>query len=170
MLIGWGSWNQRAARVAPRANAEVPPNPGRIISHPRIRNPSIFLQLQPPGDENGDLPGRYRPARYGNPNPTRWLLNGGGSWNQRAAGVAPRDNVELPPHPERIRSHPRIRNPSKSLQIQQTGGENADPPGRYRPAGCGKTPTQLAGCWHGATARRELPLGPTARSRRTRGG
>ena len=26
MLIGWGSWSQRAARVSPRANVEVAPN------------------------------------------------------------------------------------------------------------------------------------------------
>ena len=37
-----------------------------------------------------------------------------------------------------------------SLQLLQSGNENADPPGRYRPA--------------------RLPLGPTLRSRRTRRG
>ena len=41
----------------------------RIRFHPRIINPSKFLHLQQPGDENGDTPGRYRPARCGNPNP-----------------------------------------------------------------------------------------------------
>ena len=49
MLIGWGSWSQLAAGVAPRANIEVPPLPRRIWSHRRIRNPSISLQLQPTG-------------------------------------------------------------------------------------------------------------------------
>ena len=43
---------------------------GRISSHRRVRNPSIYLQLQHPGDVNADPPGRYRPARCGNPNHT----------------------------------------------------------------------------------------------------
>ena len=57
LLIGWGPWSQR--------------HPRRIRFHPRIRNPSIHLQLQQTGHENGGLPGRYLPARCGNPNPTR---------------------------------------------------------------------------------------------------
>ena len=85
LIIGWGSWSQRAARVAPRDNVEVPPHPGRIRSHPRMINPSILLQLQQTGDENGNPAGRYRPTRCGNPNPTSWLLIGWGSWSQRAA-------------------------------------------------------------------------------------
>ena len=75
--------------------------------------------------------------------------------------------------PGRISSHPRIRNSSIYLQFQQPGDENADPPGRYRPH-CVETPTPLGHCRlaeaHGASARRELPLGATPRSRRTRGG
>ena len=43
-----------------------------------------------------------------------------GSWSQRAARVAPRDNVKIPPHPETIRSHPRIRNPSTHTQTPTT--------------------------------------------------
>ena len=81
------------------------PHPGRISYHPRVRNPSISLQLQLPGDENEDPPGRYRPARCGNPNPTVWLRIGWGSWSQRAARVASRDKIEVPPHPGRIGSH-----------------------------------------------------------------
>ena len=34
---GWGSWNQRTARVTPRHNAEVPSHPRTIRSHPLIR-------------------------------------------------------------------------------------------------------------------------------------
>ena len=86
LLLSWGSWSQRAARGAPRANAEVPPHPGRISSHPQIRNPSIYLQRQQPGDENGDPPRRYRPAQCGIPNQTGGLLIGWGSWSQRPAG------------------------------------------------------------------------------------
>ena len=43
LLIGWGSWSQLAARVAPLANAEVPLHPGRVGSHPQITNFSISL-------------------------------------------------------------------------------------------------------------------------------
>ena len=53
-ILYWGSRNQH--------------HPGRVISHPRVINPSIHLQTQQTGDKNGDLPGRYRPARCGNPN------------------------------------------------------------------------------------------------------
>ena len=42
----------------------------RIISHHRIRNPAICLQLQQTRGENGDPRGRYRLARCGNSNPT----------------------------------------------------------------------------------------------------
>ena len=129
LLIRWGSWSQRAARVSSRVNVEVSPHPGRMRSRLRIRNPSIFLQLQQPGDENGDPPGRYRPARCGNPNATGWLLIVWRSWSQRAASVAPRDNVEVPPHPGRIGSYSRIRNPSISLQLTPTtwGRERGSP-------------------------------------------
>ena len=58
-------------------------------------------------------------------------------WSQRAAKVGSRANAEVPVHPRGIISYSRIRNPSISLQVQQTAEENADPPGRYRPAGCG---------------------------------
>ena len=49
---------------------EVPPRQGRIRFYPRMRTPSISQQLQQPGDEKRDRPGRYRPTRCGNPNPT----------------------------------------------------------------------------------------------------
>ena len=41
LLIGWGSWSQRAPRVAPRDKVGIPPHPGRIGSHPWMRYPSI---------------------------------------------------------------------------------------------------------------------------------
>ena len=83
-LIG-RSWSQRAARVAPRANAKVPPHPGRISSHLRFRNPSISLQLQQRGDENADPPGRYHPTGGGNPNPTGLMLIGWGTYGTKPA-------------------------------------------------------------------------------------
>ena len=120
MLVDWGSWNQRAARVAPRDNVEVPSHPGRIGYHPLIRNPSISVILQQTVAENGDPLGRYRPARCGNPNLTGHWRIAYGSWGQRAARVSPRDNIEVPPHPLKIGSHPRIRNPTVSLQLTAT--------------------------------------------------
>ena len=47
--------------------ARVKRHSEKIRSHPRVRNPSIRLQLGRTGDENGGPPGRYRPARCGNP-------------------------------------------------------------------------------------------------------
>ena len=62
LLIGWGSSCQRVARVAPRIYAAVPPHLGRISSHPWVRNPSLSLQRQIPGDVKADFPGGYRPT------------------------------------------------------------------------------------------------------------
>ena len=50
----WGSYSQR--------------QPGTIWRHPQIRNRSTYLRLQQTGNGNGDPPGRYYPARCGNPN------------------------------------------------------------------------------------------------------
>ena len=51
--------------------------------------------------------------------------------------ICPRVNAEVPPQPGRKSSRLRIRNVSLSLQLEQSVEENADPPGRYRPAGFG---------------------------------
>ena len=134
MVADWLALMEPArGESCPSGQRRGPAAPEEIRSHPRIRNPSMHLPLQQTGDGNRDPPGRYRPAWCGNPNPTSWLLIGWGPWSQRAARVAPRDNVEVPPHPGRIGSHPRIRNPSISLQPKQPDDENGDPPGRYRP-------------------------------------
>ena len=53
----------------------------------------------------------------------------------------PRVNAEVPQQPGRKSSHLRIRNVSISLQLEQSVEENADLPGRYRPAGCGNPNT-----------------------------
>ena len=58
------------SKSCPPGQRRVSPHPGRIISHPRVRKPSISLPLQQPGNVNADPPGRYRPARCGNPTPT----------------------------------------------------------------------------------------------------
>ena len=95
-----------------------------------MSTPFVPLQLQLPGDEHRDRPGRYRPARCGNPNPAGCLLIGWGSWSQHTARVASQNNVAVQPNPGRTGSHPRIKNPSIPLQLQLPGDENADPPGR----------------------------------------
>ena len=94
----WGSWSQR--------------HPGRIISHPRIRNTSIHVQLQQRGTKTVVTRGDTTPHGVDTP---IW-----GSWSQR--------------HPGRIISHPRIRNFSINLQLRN---ENGGHPGRYRPPRCG---------------------------------
>ena len=107
------------------------------LSHPRIRNPAMYLQLQQTGDENGDSLGRYRSARCGSPNRIGWLPIDWGSWSQHVARVSPQDNVEVPPDPRRTIYHPRIRNASMYLQLRQNRDENADLPGLFRSARCG---------------------------------
>ena len=68
LVAGWmGLMEQRAAVVASRDNVEISPHPGSIGSHPRIQTFSLYLQLQQPGDVNGDPPGRYRPQRVETP-------------------------------------------------------------------------------------------------------
>ena len=141
----WGSQRQR--------------HPGRIKSNPQIRNPSINLQPQQAGVENGGPPGQQCLARCGTPklgfsiragygpNPGSEILPYIYNTNKLGtktvdAGVATVPNgVETPTwgcqrHPGMIRSHPRIINPSIHLQLQQTGDENGGLPGRYRPAQC----------------------------------
>ena len=61
-------------RVASRANTEFWPHSGRMRSHPRIRNPSISLNLRPPEEEIGDPTDKYRPVRCEDLNPTGRLL------------------------------------------------------------------------------------------------
>ena len=109
---------------------------GGISSHPRVKTLSISIPFPQPGDENGHPRGPYCPASCGTPNPTRWLLIVWGLCSQRASRVASWDNAEVPPHPGRIGSHSQTKTPSIHVQLHQPGDENADPPGRYRPAWC----------------------------------
>ena len=84
-LIDWGLWGHRGARVFSRDNVEVSPYPGRIGSHLRTKNPSIHLQLQQPGNQDGDPPGRYRPAGCGNPNSGYTIVD----WGSRSQRTTP---------------------------------------------------------------------------------
>ena len=166
MLIGWGSWSQRAARVAPRVNVEVSPHPGRMRCHPRIITISISLRLQQIGNENRDPLGRYCPARCGNPNATGWLLIGRRSWSQRAAGIAPRAAT---PGEDRVPS------PSQKcfhIPTTPTRGRKRVSPRSIPPRTVWKPQLPLAD-WlglMGSAPRRGLPLGTTSRFYRTRGG
>ena len=79
-------------------------------------------------------------------------------------------NVEVPPHPGTIIFHPRIRNPSIHVQLQQPGDKKKQIP-RVDNASRGvETPTPLAACElaeaHGASAGRQLPLWTMLRTRR----
>ena len=149
LLISWGSWSQRGARVAPRANAAVPPQPGRIHSHPQVRNPSMSLQAQLTGDVNANPPGRYVPARCENPSSTGRLLIGSGSSSHRAARVTPRIYAAVPPQPGKISCQLRVRNSSVSVQFHQLGAVQQNLPGRYHPtrwANPSPTGRLLIGC------------------------
>ena len=111
------------ASVSLRDNV-VPPHPGRVGSYPRIRNPSISLQLTPTtrGRERGS-PGSILPRTVWKPQHTGLMLFGWGSWSQRATRIAPPAKVEVAPLTGKLRSHPRIINRSISLQFQQTGAK-----------------------------------------------
>ena len=78
-VLGQSGGEARAAGVAPRRNPTISPHTGSIGPHPRFSNPSIHLQHRQRGDENGDPPGRNRPARCGNPNTAGRSLIGWGS-------------------------------------------------------------------------------------------
>ena len=53
----------------PSGQRRGPAAPREDKLHPRMRTPSIPLQLQQPGDENRDHPGQYPPARCENAQP-----------------------------------------------------------------------------------------------------
>ena len=54
----------------PSGRRRDPAAPGEDKFHPWTTNHSIYQLIQQHGDENGDAPGRYRPARCGNLNLT----------------------------------------------------------------------------------------------------
>ena len=120
--LGQSGGEARAAGVAPRGNPTISPHTGMIGPHPWFSNPSVHLQLRLSGDENGDPPGRNRPARCGNPNPAgRSLI----SWGSKMKPAPPGDH--------------RVPSPGqKYLHKSATptpGEENGDP--RNRPVRCG---------------------------------
>ena len=82
-------------------------------------------------------PGSIPPRMAWEPQP-HWLVADWLGLMEPAGGeVAPPAKVEVAPLTGRLRCHPRIRYISISLQFQQTGDQDGDPTGRYRPTWCG---------------------------------
>ena len=72
-MIGWGSWSQRAARVTPLANVNVPPHPGRIKFYLRMRNiPKSFYNSNNP-ETKKKSPGSIPLRAVWKPNTTHCL-------------------------------------------------------------------------------------------------
>ena len=94
-----------------------------IMFHPLIRNPSVHLQLQQPGDENGPPPGVYGPVRRG-PQP-HWLISGLAGAHGRCP-AAPGDDKA--PSPGQKPFHACVASTIRRL--------NGHPPVRYHPARC----------------------------------
>ena len=153
-------------RVASRANTEFWPHSGRMRSHPRIRNPSISLNLRPPEEEIGDATGNT--AQYGVETPTPlvgYLLTGalgaiarqelpGGpapSFRRTRGGHSPISGSEgLPNHDNSC--NPRTNAKIPWLDTTLRGVETPTPPRHCKFV------------WAlGNRARRYLPLGPTPR-------
>ena len=163
MPVRWSTWTQRAARVRPRDDIEVSPSSGRTRfqrGSEILRNVynSYHLAMKT------EIP-RVDIAPHGVETPTLLdALIGWGSWSQCSARVAPRGIVEITPLTGRLMSHPRMRNPFKSL-LRQPGDEKVDLPHQYHPYGV-ETPILLADCSlagaHGVSAWRRLPLGTTS--------
>ena len=96
--------------------------------------------------------GRFRPGGSAFSSLGSWSCRGRDAFPIRGwelilpgcGGTSALANVEVPLHQERIRPHPRIRNPSISLQLHEPGEVNADPPGRNRPGRCAKPQPHLS--------------------------
>ena len=154
-------WIQRAASVPPQV--------------PSLDQKSFHVcTTSTVGDENE--PPRVDTVPQGVETPLSfWLIVyfSWGSWSQRAARVAPRDNVEVRPRPGMITYHLLIRDPSIHLLTLTARGRKRTSPGRYRHTRCGSpNPTGSMLIFlgaHGSSARRELPVATTARYRHTRG-
>ena len=123
-------------------------------------HPSIYLQLQQIGDENDGPESRCRPARRGNSNPgfVDPALPGEGKgpyayqkslhasnppttrgqkqWSPGRPAKCRNPNLgfveSAPPWEDNVPTPDQ--NTSMHPQLQHTGGENGDPPGRHRPA------------------------------------
>ena len=119
--------------MEPTRGESCPPGPRRGDAAPGedpfLDDKSFQISTTPTTrDENGDSPGRYRSAPCGYLNPTGWLLIGWGSWSQRAGRVAPRANVNVPPHPGRMSSHPPTKKSFPICTTPTNRGRKCTPP------------------------------------------
>ena len=140
LLIGRGSWSQRVARVASLAEAEVPRHPGRIGSHPWIRNRSISPQLTPTtwGRKRGSH-GSILPRTVWKPQPN-WLVadwlglvepaDGESCLSGQGRGCAAHGEVNAP-SPDQKSFH--------NSTIPTHRGQDGDLTGRYRLTQCGNS-------------------------------
>ena len=162
---------ERAARVAPWANADVPRQDNFPSS---VQKPVHISTTSTTRIRKRRSPGSIPPRRVLKPQPN-WLIADCLGLMEPARGESCLSaQRRSPSHSGRIGPHPRTIKLSVSLRLQQPGNVNADFPGLYRPAGCGNpNPTGRMLIGWGSWSQRAasvLPLGPTPRSRRTRGG
>ena len=135
--MGWSSCSQRAARVAPRAYAEVLPHTERISSHQPVRHPSTSLQLQYPGDENADPRGSIPSFRMWKPQPHWVIANWLGFMESVRGESCPSSQRRSPAAPGEDKFLYSGQKPFHFSTTSTNGDETADPPGRYRPERCG---------------------------------
>ena len=102
----------------PSGQRRGPAAPGKIVSYLRIGNPSISLQLTPTtwGRKRGS-PGSMLPRAVWKPDPHWLVADWLGLMEPWAARGAPPAKVEVAPLTGRLRSHPRIKISSISLQF-----------------------------------------------------
>ena len=111
--------------------------PGEDRVFPRIRNPSISLQLTPTTwGRKRRFPGSILPRTVWKPQPHRLVADWLGLMEPARGENCLSEQPRGPATPGEDGSHPRIKPLSISLQLQQPGDENADPPGRCRPTWC----------------------------------
>ena len=84
LVLGQSGGEAGAAGVSPRGNPTISPHTGRVGPHSRFSNPTIHLQHRQREHENGDPPGRNRPARCRNPSPINRSLIGWGLYIEPA--------------------------------------------------------------------------------------
>ena len=137
-----------------------------IGPHPRFRHPSMFLQLRHPGEENRVLPGRHRPARCGNPNPTdRSLISGGNPPPPHPA--APREDLD----PSPVQTSFRISTTPTSWERKSISPGSTSPRTVWKPQSHGPIAERLGSVEQPQPGedRAPFPFDPP-QSRRTRGG
>ena len=167
LLIGRGSWRQRATRVAPLANFEDLYHPETICSQHQMRSPSPMLKLEHPGGGNGDPPGQFHPDGVQiliplvgccvmEPARGKSCLSG-----QRRGPAAPGEDAVSFPDKKIIH----VFAPSTTWEQRRRL------PAPLPPRRVWKPPSRLlVAVYYRDPAQRGLPLWPASKSRRARGG